>query len=188
MFGRHTYRRHHPAEWKNYGYIEAGSFNRNMYYPQGQQHEIPPLFNSQWGGSGNWNYGSTPSQAFTGFPQFSSMPSGGLQPPMMGGGFVPQYQQNQMSKMLFQNPLQQPEGTGYGIQGQQFGQYSNMHPYPAQSFMPRPPSGFQSVLNSFKGQDGTLDINKMANTAGQMVNALTQVSSMFKGLGGVLKI
>jgi hypothetical protein len=42
-------------------------------------------------------------------------------------------------------------------------------------------------MNSFKSQDGTVDVNKMVNTAGQMVNAVTQVSSIVKGIGGIFK-
>ncbi len=44
------------------------------------------------------------------------------------------------------------------------------------------------ILNSFKSQDGTVDINKMVNTAGQMMNAVTQVSSLVKGFGGMFKV
>ncbi|AEH53575.1 conserved hypothetical protein [Heyndrickxia coagulans 2-6] len=40
-------------------------------------------------------------------------------------------------------------------------------------------------MNSFKSQDGSIDFNKMVNTAGQMINAINQVSSMVKGLGGL---
>jgi len=43
-------------------------------------------------------------------------------------------------------------------------------------------------MNSFKTQDGTFDVNKMVDTAGQMMNAVTQVSSMVKGLGGMFKV
>ena len=53
--------------------------------------------------------------------------------------------------------------------------------------MPKQPGGIQSIMNSFKSQDGTVDVNKMVNTAGQMVNAVTQVSSLVKGLGGIFK-
>ena len=62
-----------------------------------------------------------------------------------------------------------------------------MNPYPKQSFLPKQPSGVQSIMNSFKSQDGSLDLNKMMDTAGSMVNAVSQVSSMVKGLGGIIK-
>ncbi len=63
------------------------------------------------------------------------------------------------------------------------------NPYPKQSFMQKPqPSGFQSVLNQFKTQDGSFDITKMMNTAGQMVGTVSQVQNMFKGLGGIFKV
>jgi len=62
-----------------------------------------------------------------------------------------------------------------------------MNPYPKQSFIPKQPSGVQSIMNSFKAQDGSLDLNKMVDTAGQMMSAVTQVSSMVKGIGGIFK-
>ncbi|TCN23086.1 YppG family protein [Mesobacillus foraminis] len=94
-----------------------------------------------------------------------------------------------VSQSLFGNPLQQGEPPyGYGPVSQPAVTYQNMNPYPHQAFLPKQPSGFQSVMNSFKSQDGNLDINKMIDTAGQMMNAVSQVSSMVKGLGGILKV
>jgi hypothetical protein len=63
-----------------------------------------------------------------------------------------------------------------------------MNPYPKQSFIPKQPSGVQSIMNSFKTQDGTFDFNKVMDTAGNMINAVSQVSSMVKGLGGIIKV
>ena len=66
-------------------------------------------------------------------------------------------------------------------------QFAN--PYPKQQFMQKPqPSGFQSVLNQFKTQDGSVDITKMMNTAGQMVNTFSQMTSVMKGVGGLFKL
>ena len=50
------------------------------------------------------------------------------------------------------------------------------------------PSGFQSVLNQFKTQDGSVDVTKMMNTAGQMVNTFSQMSNVVKGVGGLFKL
>ena len=66
--------------------------------------------------------------------------------------------------------------------------YPVMNPYPKQNAMPKQPGGMQSFINSFKSQDGSVDFNKMVNTAGQMMNAVTQVSSLVKGLGGIFKV
>ncbi|WP_350346121.1 YppG family protein [Heyndrickxia faecalis] len=81
---------------------------------------------------------------------------------------------------LFGNPLEAAEkpNTQHGAAG--FG-----HPYPHQPVPPKPPQMGGSFLNSFKSQDGSIDFNKMVNTAGQMINAINQVSSMVKGLGGL---
>lgn len=93
------------------------------------------------------------------------------------------------SQFLFQNPLQ-PQEDAYQSQNP-FPQYMDgfpvMNPYPTQTFMPKHPSGMQSFINSFKSQDGSIDFNKMMNAAGQMMNAVTQVSSLVKGLGGLFK-
>lgn len=94
---------------------------------------------------------------------------------------------NDYTKMLFQNPLQPQDDPIYGFYGQQ-PEYQNFNPYPQQNFLPKQPSGLQSIMNSFKSQEGNLDLNKMVDTAGQMVNAVTQVSSLVKGLGGMFKV
>ena len=65
--------------------------------------------------------------------------------------------------------------------------YPYMNPYPKGIFLSKQPSGVKTVLNSFKSQDGSLDINKMVDTAGQMMNAVSQVSSVVKGFGGMFK-
>ncbi|MFL6518387.1 MAG: YppG family protein, partial [Bacillus sp. (in: firmicutes)] len=86
-----------------------------------------------------------------------------------------------------QNPLQPQEKM---IQKPQYGPmngYPVMNPYPKQSAIPKQPGGVQSIMNSFKSQDGPVDLNKMVNTAGQMMNAVSQVSSLVKGFGGIFK-
>jgi hypothetical protein len=91
---------------------------------------------------------------------------------------------------IFQNPLQpqEPDQPYYhpNSVGEPPGYYPNA--YPKHAFMPKQPSGIQSVMNSFKAQDGSVDFNKMINTAGQMMSAVSQVSNMVKGLGGMLKV
>lgn len=91
------------------------------------------------------------------------------------------------SQFIFQNPLQPQEEM---VQKPQYGPmngYPVMNPYPKSSAIPKQPGGVQSFMNSFKSQDGTVDINKMVNTAGQMMNAVNQVSSLVKGFGGIFK-
>ena len=90
------------------------------------------------------------------------------------------------SKTLFENPLQAQDDPIYGYYSHQQ-DFQNPNPYPQQAFLPKHPTGLQSIMNSFKSQDGNLDLNKMVDTAGQMVNAVTQVSSLVKGLGGMFK-
>lgn len=147
-----------------------GSFNNPYYQP----------FSN---GSENMYPNSYPSLALQGFMP-NQFPYGGF--PMGQQGM--QMGQSNFPQSVFQNPLD-PE-TGKQHSNSQHPYYSNtmMNPYPKQSFIPKQPSGVQSLLNSFKGQDGSVDINKMMNTAGQMMNAVNQVSSLVKGLGGIIKV
>lgn len=95
----------------------------------------------------------------------------GYMPPQMAG----------MKTSPFANPLQTAK-----MQQQMAAQYPN--PYPKQAFLQKQqPSGFQGILNQFKTQDGSMDVNKMMNTAGQMMGTVSQVQNMFKGLGGLFK-
>lgn len=101
--------------------------------------------------------------------------------------YSPQQQYPQQdSQFLFHNPLQ-PQEEMYQNQYQPLNGYPNMNPYPKQNMFPNKPGGMQSFMNSFKSQDGSVDFNKMVNTAGQMMNAVSQVSSLVKGLGGIFK-
>jgi hypothetical protein len=80
----------------------------------------------------------------------------------------------------FENPLQPKPNQSVANGG--------ANPYPKQAFMQKAkPTGVQSVLNQFKTQDGSIDLNKMVNTAGQMMNTVNQVSSLVKGVGSVFK-
>ena len=93
------------------------------------------------------------------------------------------------SQKVFQNPLFSPDGNGTQHTQSTFqNQQPYFHPYPKASFLAKQPTGVKTVLNSFKSQDGTLDINKMVDTAGQMMNAVNQVSSVVKGIGGIFKV
>jgi hypothetical protein len=91
------------------------------------------------------------------------------------------------AQFLFQNPLQPKEEIPPNQYMPQMNGYSVMNPYPKPNAMIKQPGGIQSLMNSFKSQDGTVDVNKMVNTAGQVVSAVTQVSSLVKGLGGIFK-
>jgi hypothetical protein len=134
-----------------------------------------------------------PPQGY-GYQQFEPV---GQNPYGSGGGYphqLPGYQsysphQSAYQNQFFQNPLQ-PEEKTYSQQQGGYNEYPGMtNPYPKGSFMVKPPSsGVGTIMNSFKSQDGSLDFNKMMNTAGQMMSAMNQVSSMFKGLGGMFKV
>jgi hypothetical protein len=94
--------------------------------------------------------------------------------------------QSKDAQFLFQNPLQPQDEITANPYNQMNG-YPMMNPYPKQNGNIKQPGGVQTILNSFKSQDGTVDLNKMVNTAGQMMNAVSQVSSIVKGFGGMFK-
>ncbi|MEH7113400.1 YppG family protein [Neobacillus niacini] len=117
-------------------------------------------------------------------PYELTYPTGGIpqQMPNSNGQYPPKDAQ-----FLFQNPLQPKEEMAQNPYLAQMNGYQGMNPYPKPNGMIKPPGGIQSLMNSFKSQDGTVDVNKMVNTTGQLVNAVTQVSSLVKGLGGIFK-
>ena len=102
---------------------------------------------------------------------------------------------------------QQPMGNNYQ-QGSQFTvpnqMYSNVPyptpysmlnqyptPYPLQQnqfSQPGTSSGVQSIMAQFKNKDGSYNIDKMMNTAGQMIGAVNQISSMVQGLSKTFKV
>ncbi|WP_185805387.1 YppG family protein [Bacillus canaveralius] len=155
-------------QFMQHPYFQQANINPYLQYSGPQ---IPPM-----NASGN---GYTPYHA----PYSQSFYQGNG-----GTTYVPH--QPSFSQMVFQNPLHPIEemytaNTNYV---QQQNPYPGVNPYPKNMFMAKQSSGMKSILNSFKGQDGSLDINKMVNTAGQMMNAVSQVSSMIKGIGGTLKV
>lgn len=119
-----------------------------------------------------------------GFNHYQPYPN---QPMTIGtypGAMMPPYQSQPQSPQPF-NPFENPLQPQVKRPPQQ----TFANPYPKQQFMQKPqPSGIQSVLNQFKTQDGSMDVTKMMNTAGQMVNTVSQMSSVFKGVGGLFKL
>jgi hypothetical protein len=184
-----------PRMNEDYPYLRENVPMHTRPEPYANYYEPPmnvPMYSGMnYSGSVQNGYNYYPNESYYG-PAF---PYGGLG--FQGQGLEHPFQGNQpyqngtkhkLSEVVLQNPLQQPE---IPFQNQSpYGQYQQpfSHPYPKQSVIPRPPSGMKSIMNSFKTQDGTFDVNKMVDTAGQMVNAVTQVSSMVKGLGGMFKV
>ncbi|MCC3358368.1 YppG family protein [Bacillus sp. REN16] len=75
----------------------------------------------------------------------------------------------------FQNPYQPPYQSPY------------QNPYPTGMGQTQQKGG-GGILNQFKKKDGTIDVNKMMDTAGQMVGAVNQVNSLVKGLTKTFKV
>jgi hypothetical protein len=122
-------------------------------------------------------------------PNYYHPPTGGwnYQPTYQAPIITPIFGGKNSVQSLFKNPLEPKDN--YFNQHLNSNQYPmNYNPYPKPNTLPRPNGGLGTIMNSFKGQDGNLDINKMMNTAGQMMNAVSQVSAMVKGLGGMFKV
>jgi YppG-like protein len=162
----------------------------------------PPSMPNYWGGHPqDMTYYQPPMQPYPfqmegdsvyqkqgeGYPGVNPYPPYPNQPMTIGtypGAMMnpyPSQPQAPQSFNPFENPLQpkvkQPPQQPFA------------NPYPTQQFMQKAqPSGIQSVLNQFKTQDGSMDVTKMMNTAGQMVNTVSQMTSVFKGVGGLFKL
>lgn len=181
MFGRRNkLNAYQPHSWENQN-------NQNPYFFYGnnqglnRQQPLPQQpYSPYWNAvPGNWQN----QYMQQGYPINPYMPG----TPQWNQPYPQAESKNNYSKMLFQNPLEPEDDPIYGYYNPQ-ADYQNYNPYPQYGFMPKQPSGMQSIMNSFKSQDGNLDINKMVDTAGQMMNAVNQVSSLVKGLGGMFKV
>lgn len=129
-----------------------------------------------------------PSQGWNTVHPGNYYPLGFAQQMQLGpqGLYPNQYFPQKESQSLFHNPLQ-PKEEQMPYPYMPMNGYPIMNPYPKQSFIPKQSGGMQSILNSFKSQDGSVDLNKMISTAGQMANAVSQVTSLVKGFGGIFK-
>ena len=195
MFGRRKQRAqfHNQFPYEMFPVMNQPMMGMGQHNYVSRQFPNPYFSNEQ----GNWNpymqanqtYGSAPlgnnPYPYMQNPLYNQYPIQTNHPFQHQGQ---QLQPNSFANNVFQNPLN-PEPNPYYSQAEQsLAPNSYMNPYPKQSFLPKQPSGVQSIMNSFKSQDGSLDINKMMDTAGSMVNAVSQVSSMVKGLGGIIKV
>jgi hypothetical protein len=84
------------------------------------------------------------------------------------------FQISQMNSPMFYPPQPQAAWNPYT-------------PYPTmnkQNYKKQQQGQFSSVVSQFKTADGNYDINKMMNTAGQMMNAMNQVTGLVKQVGG----
>lgn len=173
---------------------------RSSYIHSYRNPSYPPLMSNYWGGyPQEMPYYHQPMQPYPfqmagdsviqkqGGQGLYPLPSFPEQPMTIGpfpGGVIPPYQSQSPAQQPF-NPFDNPIQPQVKRPPQQ--PFAN--PYPKQQFMQKPqPSGFQSVLNQFKTQDGSMDVTKMMNTAGQMVNTVSQMTSVLKGVGGLFKL
>ncbi|MEH6851385.1 YppG family protein, partial [Bacillus pseudomycoides] len=86
------------------------------------------------------------------------------------------FQLPQMNQSMFYPPKQPTQSSFYPHT-----------PYPMmnkQNSTKQQPSQFSSFMSQFKTSDGNYDINKMMGTAGQMMNAMNQITGIVKQVGG----
>lgn len=184
MFGR---KKSSPYFFYPPGGIEQDQYNGYMMYGGDYREQQAPPYSLPFTppqGNHNWYpnqipYNMNPGLIHNSYPTMigSNNAYAGL-PNMMNHGF---------NHSILQNPLQFDENPYQTQYPQAMINQAGYNQYPNQALMPKQPGGLQTIMNSFKGQDGSIDINKMVNTAGQMMNAVSQVSSMIKGFGGMLK-
>lgn len=162
------------------GYVNGYHMQQPSYPPHPQYVQVP----GQHATGHMSQHGQQPYQVGAYHP-FMQHP----QPSEPVSGFYGQhpmqfYQQPVQGINPFENPLSKTKTKN----GQMNNAQAGSNPYPKQQFMQKQqPTGVQSMLNQFKTQDGSMDLNKMVNTAGQMMNTVNQVSSMIKGVGGIFK-
>lgn len=114
------------------------------------------------------------SWPYYGQPTYQHYPSGGYQ------AYWHQYYPN--SSMQY-NMNSYPGNYPHGYTT------PNSNPYPTGMGMGQmKQNGAGNILHQFKKKDGTYDINKMMDTAGQMVGAVNQVNSIVKGLSKTFKV
>ncbi|WP_339163108.1 YppG family protein [Siminovitchia sp. FSL H7-0308] len=158
------------------------------HYPHMLRYTPSPYYYATPYGPGGFEGQPIGLQGYGGIPNFTLQQQTLNGQYMAGAGQPHQYGTPNTQSQLFQNPLQPEEDKGLSMP--EYGMGPQPYPIPNQQpgiFPKPPPSQFGTILNSFKSQSGSLDINKMVDTAGQMMNALTQLSNMAKGIGGLFK-
>jgi len=169
--------------------------NRFQYHPGLQQHPQMPLNQAMPHQLGN-GMPHQPVDFTANHSPHYSMPHSAHQPmnPAINYSGYPQSNHalgrppsgtNQPVQSPYANPLL-PQEQEY--QQNPFAQFQqHMPPYPngLGANQQKSPSTFGNIINQFKSQNGSLDVNKMVGTAGQMVSAVNQVSGLVKGLGGL---
>ncbi|WP_053073699.1 YppG family protein [Bacillus sp. LL01] len=138
--------------------------------------------------------GNMPSSGFP-FNMMNQMGQNAFPPNMqMGGGGQNVFQQGMQMGGMGQNGFPQGMQMPGMAQGTNGGGMPNpmgmpfMNPYPTQTQSAKPQtSQVNSFMNQFKGQDGNVDMKKMMDTAGQMMNTVNQLNNMFKGITATFK-
>ncbi|CAG9622607.1 YppG family protein [Sutcliffiella rhizosphaerae] len=160
-----------PNGYGGWGNSQQGMMMNQMPYMQ--SNNVPQYY------AGNSMDGNTPI-GYPGWmeymgqnhnPQGMNMPSGIMGP----NSIIPSMQ----SPAMYQQGM---SPNGWSPTNQM--QMPFMNPYPTQTQNTKPPSSF---MNQFKGQDGNVDMKKMMDTAGQMMNTVNQLNSMVKGIAATFK-
>lgn len=121
-----------------------------------------------------------PSQNFQGIPGLHGFPFHQMMPQTGSQSGMPQNFGNGMAMFPMQGSMPQSMNM--------YPHMPFMNPYPTQNQNVKPQSSqVQSFMNQFKGQDGNVDMKKMMDTAGQMMNTVNQLNNMVKGIAATFK-
>jgi hypothetical protein len=102
-----------------------------------------------------------------------------------GGGYQSNWNQYNPPTYMHYNMNSYPGYAPYGYQTPYSNPYPTPNPIGSDQMKAK---GAGGILTQFKKKDGTYDINKMMDTAGQMVGAVNQVNSIVKGLTKTFKV
>ncbi|WP_170007434.1 YppG family protein [Bacillus fonticola] len=189
--------------------VSGGRNSTPSQYPYGATHPFHQIQTPYQAVQGHpsWNNGGQMGNPYgSAQPVFQPMPANAMQgqwnqqyPMQQQAQWNQQYPMQQQAHYqttpyapnegLYQNPLSSKKSThNQPPPQQQPSPY--LHPYPPynQPQQANKGGGKGGLMSSFKNQEGTVDFNKMMDTAGQMMNAMNQVSGMVKGLGGMFKV
>lgn len=132
-------------------------------------------------------------QAFPSYHHFEQQPSDFQNGQNIDGGLFFQHHKQSPYQQHYQYPYQDSYYPYFGNGGSDYFTVKNSNtpyptPYPTPTpYFKQPPSGLQTIISQFKKSDGQIDINKMMDTAGQMMSAVNQMGGLFKGVTSIFK-
>ncbi|WP_157796231.1 YppG family protein [Bacillus xiapuensis] len=103
------------------------------------------------------------------------------------------YPQLQAHPYFYPQPADQSSFAGSLFDHPLYTMHQPQQPYmpfsaPSAPNMNKPPASGNMFIKSFQNEDGSFNMNKALDTAGLMMNTVSQLSSIVKGVSGWLKV